>query len=118
MDYGLPNVLLLHCYPSTSHLSLLATLPTVVSAIQPKFDPLADFFTDHMLPAMLSDELSHGHAVAVRPSEVASDDVINGLFDSITYGKAASIIRQVRLRMAVDVNLPTDGFRRLLNSAA
>ena len=82
--------------------------------VAPPFEPLKDFFTDPVVPALALDELEHSHPASPRRDSITSDDHVIGLLDPVTYCKGAALLRQVRYRMAVDATLPTGGMRRRL----
>jgi tricorn protease interacting factor F2/3 len=64
----------------------------VVDAIFPKWNTWQDFLIDETASAMNMDSLRNTHAIE---ADVKSPDDIQQMFDAITYGKGASILRMI-----------------------
>ena len=64
----------------------------VVDAVFPEWNAWQDFLIDEASPAMNMDSLRNTHPIE---AEVKSPDDIQQIFDAITYGKGASILRMI-----------------------
>jgi tricorn protease interacting factor F2/3 len=64
----------------------------VVDAVFPEWNAWQDFLIDETSPAMSMDSLRNTHPIEAN---VKSPDDIQEIFDAITYGKGASILRMI-----------------------
>ncbi len=64
----------------------------IVDRVYPKWEVWSDFLTTETNGAMIGDSLRNTHPIEV---EVGKPDEINQIFDEISYGKGASVLRMV-----------------------
>ena len=71
----------------------------VVDAVFPGWNAWQDFLIDETSPAMSMDSLRNTHPIE---ADVKSPDDIQQIFDAITYGKGASILRMIEAYTGLD----------------
>jgi tricorn protease interacting factor F2/3 len=71
----------------------------VVETIFPEWNAWEDFLIDETSPAMNMDSLTSTHPIE---ADVKSPDDIQEIFDAITYGKGASILRMIEAYTGAD----------------
>jgi len=81
--------------------------PKMVSELFPSWNVLADFLQQLTADALLADSLSSTHPIDVR---VDSPDQISQIFDEVSYGKGASVLRMM------EAYLGEEAFRKGVSS--
>lgn len=71
-----------------------------VDAIEPQWTPMDQFVINELQNVFTLDALSSSHKISV---EVGNPDEINEIFDRISYGKGATIIRMMSHFLTSDV---------------